>query len=280
MKKLYTYYPIVIIFVNIFLYTISFQCDDDNYSNSKKTRFTTEEYMPGVICHVNFCKNQLSETQNLLKEWTGNVEQKTYNVLITLPHNNDNINNDKIPTISFILPTTNDDDGHNLRQKIVNKLMRLNLILYYIKQCKQNFLNLIGGANKQQFETYYNKIIYKIFEQNGEMHEILKNEFNDKKDVEINKYPTMIKAENIVRNAINNDKKLNKLFNTLIMAINNSNLNQQINDILTQENDNLNNDNILNNENNKNNLEKQGAKYDILTGIIDKQYKEEINIEI
>ena len=64
------------------------------------------------------------------------------------------------------------------------------------------------------------------------------------------------------------------------MAINNSNLNQQINDILTQENDNLNNDNILNNENNKNNLEKQGAKYDILTGIIDKQYKEEINIEI
>ena len=282
MKKLYTYYPIVTIFVNIFLYTVSFQCDDDDYSNSKKIILTTEEYMPGVICHVNFCQNKLIETKKLLEEWTGNVEQKTYNVLITLPHK-DNINNNKIPTINFILPTTIDDDGHNLRQKIVNKLMRLNLILYYIKQCKQNFLNLIKEENKKQFETYYNKIIYKIFEQNGEMHEILKNEFSDKKDVKINQYPTMIKAENIVRNAINNDKKLIQLFEALIINnkdSNNKDINEQINDILTQENGNLNNDNILNNENNKNNLDKQYTKYDILTGIIDKQYQEELNLEI
>ena len=137
--------------------------------------------------------------------------------------------------------------------------MRFNLILFYLKQCKENFLSYITEPELgKKFNEYYDKIVYNIFKNNGKMYSILKNEFdvtNDEKHNKNQDLPTIIQAENIIRNEIDNNKILIRLFEYCIRINKNENIYKILDDI------NKSNNNNKNNENND-------QTYDILTGIV------------
>ena len=264
MKKL----NIAILFVVIlFLFSIVSMCADDDYSNGNKMILTAEEYLPGLQCPVKFFSEQIGTTNELLNKFNGKIEPNGNNknqYIITLPNDN---NETKIEvTLAYTNDTT--DEGHNLRQKIVNKLMRFDLILYYLQQCKETFLECITEENvKKPFSQYYDKVVCNIFRQGGNMHSMLANEFNDTKNKN-EKFPTMIEAENIVRNEINSNDILIKLFERYIFQKRENNIEE-----LLQKNNEDNKNNLNNNLIENNNK----TTYDILTGITK---KEDIDLDV